>query len=264
MQEALGFTALYDDDLNSQLKEFITTRRHNAGYFNYEFLVEGLPITAKTTKEELPKSCGPLLVCAEAIRDKEVKEYLEKTDRLLIVAGYKDALLRSADATFKNADLTIKVYNIGKKLNKEYKNYKKADLGYQDPAFANWPALPRMDKFDDSIIKDVVEFVLRNGNLPYGIHPYELKDEKGNPFYLKAYKKGRYKIFTYKAGEKHYKMLITNVENYFVHPLIKFPYEIEKMTMVGKPDWCAPTMRDGYIFLKVNNRSCELLDIYTK
>ena len=262
MQDALGFTALYDEDLNSQLKEFITTRRHNAGYFNYEFLVEGLPITARTTKEELPKSRGPLLVCAESIRDKMTKEYLEKTERLLIVAGYKDVLTKQADATFKNEDLIIKVYNIGKKLNKKYSHYKKAGLGYQDPAFANWPSLPRMDKFDDHIIKDVVDFVLRNGNLPYGIEPYELQDEKGNKYYLKSYKKGRYKIFTYKAGENHYKMLITNVENHFVHPLIKFPLPVKKVLMVGKPEWCAPIMREGYIFVKVNNRGCELLDIY--
>ena len=181
---------------------------------------------------------------------------------MLIVAGYKDALDKQADATFNNEDLIIKVYNIGKKLNKKYSYYKKAGLGYQDPAFANWPTLPRMDKFDDHIIKDVVDFVLRNGNLPYGIEPHELKDEKGNQFYPKSYKKGRYKIFTYKVGENHYKMLITNVENHFVHTLIKFPLPIKKMLMVGKPEWCAPIMREGYIFVKVNNRGCELLDIY--
>ena len=262
--DSLGFTALYDDDLKAQLKEFISTRRHNAGYFNYEFLLAGLPITARASKDELALSRGPLLICAEAIRDEKVSNYLEKTDRLMIVAGYSDKLKRKADCEFLNGDLIIKIYNTSLKIKKSYEGYKKTSLNYYDDRSCHWPKLPRMDKINRKMLAEIVGAILKSDNLPYGVKPHDLDKICGKPLYPASYTKGDYKIFTYKISDKHYKMLITNVENFYVHPLIKFPYEIENMSRANEIYWSKPKMREGFIFTRVHNRSSELIDIYIK
>ncbi|MCQ2387112.1 MAG: hypothetical protein MJ066_01525 [Clostridia bacterium] len=261
-KDCLGFTALYDDDLNAELKEFISSRRHNAGYFNYEFLRAGLSICARTTKEELPKSRGPLLICAEAVRDKKTLEYLQSTDRVMIIAGYKKLLDKTPSATFTNGDLKIFVYNVNKKLKKNYAGYKKADLDFRDERSCHWPKLPRMDKFNKDIIADVVKFVERNIGIPFGINPHEIDTFLNRPIFPASYTKGRYKIFTYKMSDNHYRMLITNVENYYVHPLIKFPYPIKEIKVSGMPSWIIPKRIGDFIYAKINNRSSELFDIY--
>lgn len=263
-EDALGFTALYDDNLDEEVKEFIGTRRHNAGYVNYRFLRAGLSLTARTSKEELAKSRGPLLVAAEAVRSEEVKNYLENTDRLLVVAGYKKILDKEPNAQFVCGDFSINVYNAkNKKAKKVYSGYKKAALNYQDPVNAHWPILPRMDKISDQLFSDVVEFINKENILPYGIMPYEVKDEKGKSIFPKTYKKGDYKIFTYKMSEKHYRMLIVNNNSWFIHPIIKLPFKAKSVAIVGNASWRpSPLRADGLIMLKINNRSSELLDIY--
>ncbi len=262
--EALGFTALYDDDLDGQVKEFISTRRHNAPYVNYRFLRAGFPITARATKEELALSRGPLLVTAESVRDDNVKTYLENTDRLLVIAGYKTVLDKAPNAEFKCGDFTVKIYNSkNKKAKKSYNGYKKAALNYQDPVNAHWPMLPRMDTINDNLFTDVLDFVNKEDVMPYGLMPYMLKDAKGKSIYPKTYKKGNYKIFTYKMSESHYRMLVVNNDSWFAHPIIKLPFKAKSVVMIGKGSWSPSPLRpDGLIMLKLNNRSSELLDIY--
>lgn len=264
--EALGFTALYDDDLDGQVKEFISTRRHNAPYVNYRFLRAQLPITARATKEELTKSRGPLLITAEAVRTDELKNYLANTDRLLIIAGYKKVIDKLPSAEFISGEFSVRVYNAkNKKAKKSYNGYKKASLNYQDPVNAHWPILPRMDTISDNLFNDVVDFVNKEGCYPYGLMPYELKDAKGKSIFPKTYKKGDYKIFTYKMSEKHYRMLLVNNDSWFTHPIIKLPFKAKKVVIAGKASWSpSPLRTDGLIMLKLNNRSSELLEIYTE
>lgn len=262
--ESLGFTALYDADLNAQLKEFITTRRHNAGYIYYRFLTQNLPITAFTTPEELPASRSPLLVAAEAVRSQELKTYLEQTDRLLLIAGYRNPLEKEAAAVFRCGDFSVWVYHSTQTSpEKVYGGYKKTPLTPNDPQQASWPALLRMDSISDAIFADVVQFVNREGIIPYGVRPCEITDGNGKPRYPRSFEKGDYIIFSYQTGENRYLMLVINNDQHFNHPFVRFPKPVKQARFIGTPDWYKPTLVDGCIHFKVNNRSCALIEVET-
>ncbi len=260
--EAVGFTALYDEDLYAELKEFISTRRHNAGYINYRFLTHNLPITARATPEELPASRGPLLITAEAIRTEELKRYLEQTHRFMIVAGYNNPLHKKPSAVFTCGEFSVWIYHaIHNQPAKFYSGYSGVSLDYRDPEQAWWPVMPRMDKISDKLFADVVQFVNQEGLMPYGVRPCDITDGNGNPLYSRKYEKGNYNIFTYQTEEKKYLMLVINNDHHFNHPFIRFHKPIKQLRFMGTPDWYKPAMMDGCIYFKLNNRSCELVEV---
>ncbi len=270
---ALGFTALYDQDLHAQLKEFISTRRHNAGYNNYKFTINGLSVVARASAEEIPNTSGPLFITAEAVRSKELKDYLNTTDRYIIVAGYVKVIDKIPSAQFICGDYSVRIYNADKKADtKVYSGYKTVSTHYQDPVNCHWPVLPRMDKINKQLFIDASDFAMRTSGVPYGISPTELKNAKGKRSYPMSYKKGDYKIFTFKTGKNRYSMMVQNSEHFKVHPFIKFPFEIKKVRIVGMPEWATPdlngkslwstpTMRGEYLSFAVNPRSSMRLEI---
>lgn len=274
VQGAIGFTALYDDDLRAQLKEFIDTRRHNAGYNNYKFTLNGLSIIARASAEELPLSTGPLFVTAEAVRTKELKDYLNKTNRYLIVVGYKPIIDKPASAEFVCGDYTVRIYNSPVTAEKRiYNGYKAVSTHYKDPFNCHWPALPRMDKINKKLFIDAVDFAMRSAGVPYGIKPCELKNAKGKNAYPKNFQKGDYKIFTFKTGDNKYTMIVQNSDHIKVHPFLKLPFEFKKVKIAGMPEWATlnldsnnralwatPTIRNGYLSFAINPRASVRID----
>lgn len=260
--ESMGFTALYDPDLCAQLGEFITTRRHNAEDICYRFLTHGLPVTAWATPEELPASAGPLLIAAEAVRSEELKGYLESTERFLLIAGYGTPLKKAPSADFSCGDFHVWIYHSRQTCPPAfYSGYKKTSLSPHDPRKAWWPVMLRMDSIPDKLFADVVRFVNREGFLPYGVRPCEITDGSGNALYPRTYEKGNYIIFPYRIGENRYLMLVINNDHHFNHPFIRFPKPVEKVRFVGTPEWYAPSLTDGCIYFKLNNRSCALIEV---
>jgi hypothetical protein len=154
--ESLGFTCLFDSDIKAQLKEFINTRRPYTDLIHNDFQYHGLPLTAMADAKEIVKSNGPLLICSDSIRTAELKDYLEKTDRLLVLAGHKDALSRKANATFKCGDFMVKVYNSKGNVNKEYGGYKKVSLYFDDPVACFYPENPRHNTINERLYRDVI------------------------------------------------------------------------------------------------------------
>lgn len=274
VQGAMGFTALYDDDLNAQLKEFINTRRHNAGYNNYKFNLHGLSIVARASGKEIPQSTGPLFITAEAVRTDELKDYLNKTDRYMIVVGYRAIIDKPACAEFVCGEYSVRIYNSPVKAEKRvYSGYKAVSTSYQDPFNCHWPALPRMDKINKNMFFDAVDFAMRSAGIPYGVKPCEIKNAKGKRAYPMNFKKGDYKIFTFKTGDNKYSMIVQNSEHFKVHPFIKLPFEFKIVKIAGMPEWATlnrnsnnlalwatPSMRGEYLSFAVNPRSTVRID----
>ena len=118
-----------------------------------------------------------------------------------------------------------------------------------------------MDKISDKLFADVVQYVNEEGLLPYGVRPCDITDGNGNPQYSRKYEKGNYSIFTYQTEEKKYLMLVINNDHHFNHPFIRFHKPVKHLRFVGTPDWYKPTIMDGCIYFKLNNRGCALIEI---
>ena len=261
--ESLGFTSLFDDDIKAQLKEFIATRRPYAGLINNDLQYHGLPLTAMADSKEIVKSNGPLLVCSDSIRTKELKDYLEKTDRLLVLVGHKDALDRKANATFTCGDFIAKVYNAKGNVNKKYGGYEKVSTYFDDPVRCFYPENPRHNKINERLYKDLIAYINEQGQIPYLLRPYAIINAKGKHSYAGDLKKGNTNLYLYKMGEKHYRMIAINRENIFNQPIAKMPFKVKDAHVIGKPGWAKPRFYNGdTIIFRVNNRSSEILDIY--
>lgn len=259
---SLGFTALFDDDIKSQVKDFIETRRPHAEHIHNDLQYHGLPITALADKKEILKSNGPILACAEGVRTAELKEYFEKTDRLLVIVGHKDVLSRKANATFKCGDFMLKVYNANGNVNKEYAGYVKASTYFDDPVRGNWPEESRHHKVNERLYKDAIAYINVQGQIPYLLRPYDIVNAKGQHSYAGDLKKGNTNLYLFKLGENHYRMVAINRENIFNQPIVKMPFKIKDAHVIGKPGWAKPTIKgEDILIFRVNNRSSEIVDI---
>ncbi len=260
---SLGFTALFDDDIKAQVKDFIDTRRPYTELIHNDLQYQGLPITALADRKEIVNSNGPLLICSDSIRTAELKDYLEKTDRLLVLVGHKDALDRKANATFKCGDFIAKVYNAKGNVNKKYDGYVKASTYYDDPVRGNWPENPRHNKVNERLYKDLIAYINEQNVIPYLLRPYAIINAKGQHSYAGDLKKGNTNLYLYKMGDKHYRMVAINRENIFNQPIAKMPFKVKEAHVIGKPGWAKPRLYNGdTIIFRVNNRSSEILDIY--
>ena len=258
----VGFTALYDDDIKAQLKEFITTRRPYAGLIHNEFSYYGLPVTAMADGKEILKSVGPLLICTDSVRDETLKNYLENCkDRLIVCAGYK-TLDRKPNASFSCGGFSVKIYNAKGSADKRYAGYKKASLYFDDPVRCFYPENPRTDKINPRVYKDAIDFINAEGRIPYLLKPCDLKNPQGKPVYAGNLKKGATNLYLYKMDEKVYRLIAINRENIFNQPIVKLPFKVKDAKTIGKPEWAKPTVEgDDILMFRVNNRSAELLEI---
>ncbi len=260
---SLGFTALFNDDIKSECKRFIETRRAHAEHIHNDLQYYGLPITALADKKEILKSNGPMLVCSDNVNDQTLKDYLENTDRLLVLAGHVDVLDRKANATFKCGDFMIKVYNAKGNVNKTYGGYVKVSTYFDDPVRGNWPEEARHHKVNERLYKDAIKYINEQGQIPYLLRPYAIINAKGQHSYAGDLKKGKTNLYLYKMGEKHYRMVAINRENIFNQPIAKMPFKVKEAHVIGKPGWAKPRLYNGdTIIFRVNNRSSEMLDIY--
>lgn len=260
--DTFGFTALYDDDIKAQVKEFISTRRPYAGLIHNEFSYYGLPITAMADSKEILRSTGPLLICSDSVRDEKLKNYLENcTDRLIVTAGYK-SLERKPSATFTCGKFAVKVYNGKQSVNKKYGGYKEVSLYFDDPVRCFYPENPRHHQINERVYKDAIQYINNQGQIPYLLRPYALINAKGKHSYAGDLQKGATNLYLFKMDENHYRMVAINRENKFNQPIVKMPFAIKDAKIVGKPEWAKPTIRgEDILIFRVNNRSSEIVDI---